>query len=128
MRKRLNARMEKGLEKIKNDYPEFKISNEDIFKTTSNDIYICLDSTMIFELISNNKKVIIYPHRKLFVSSSLSPHFEIFRDKFPELFISEDFSDFEIKFNLLDDLSMDEYASKVKLFNSMQKFNLNKYL
>jgi hypothetical protein len=27
MRKRLNARMEKGLEKIKNDYPEFKISN-----------------------------------------------------------------------------------------------------
>jgi surface carbohydrate biosynthesis protein len=113
---------------MKFNLPEFKISNEDIFKTTSNDIYICLDSTMIFELISNNKKVIIYPHRKLFVSSSLSPHFEIFRDKFPELFISEDFSDFEIKFNLLDDLSMDEYASKVKLFNSMQKFNLNKYL
>ena len=107
---------------------EFKVSNEDIFKTSSNDIYICLNSTMIFELISNNKKVLIYPHRKLFLNSSYDPHIEIFNEKFPELVISQDFSDFEFKFNRLDKLSIEEYASEVKIFNSMEDFNLNNYL
>ena len=107
---------------------ECKVSNEEIFTSRSNEIYICFDSTMIFELISNNKKVLIYPHRKLFLNSSCNPHLEIFKKKFSELVISIDFSDFEVKFNLLNEVSQDEYAHKMKIFNSMQKFNLNKYL
>ena len=113
---------------MKFNIDELKVTNEDIFKTSSNDIYICLDSTMIFELMSNNKKVIIYPHRKLFLNSSCDPHIEIFNEKFPELVISQDFSDFEFKFNRLDKLSIEEYASEVKIFNSMEDFNLNNYL
>ncbi len=107
---------------------EFKVSNEEIFTSKSNEIYICFDSTMIFELISNNKKVLIYPHRKLFLNSSCDPHLEIFKKKFPELVISQAFSDFEFKFNRLDKLSIEEYASEVKIFNSMEDFNLNNYL
>ena len=78
--------------------------------------------------MSNNKKVLIYPHRKLFHSSTCDPHIQVFNQKFPDLVISDDFSDFEFKFNRLDELSFDEYASKGKIFNSMQDFNLNKYL
>ncbi len=107
---------------------EFKVSNEEIFTSRSNEIYICFDSTMIFELISNNKKVLIYPHRKLFLNSSCNPHLEIFKERFSELVISKDLADFEVKFNLLNELSLDEYAHKMKIFNSMQKFNLNQYL
>ena len=65
-------------------------------------------------LLSNVKLVSYFTNKKLY---------EVINDSL-ELYVE----DFEIKFNLLDDLSMDEYASKVKLFNSMQKFNLNKYL
>ena len=107
--------------------PEFKVSNEDIFATTSNDIYICLDSTMIFELISNNKKVIIYPHRKLLRDSTCNPHIEIFAKKFPDLVVNENFSDFEKKFDFLDKMSQEEYNSKYRIFNSMQEFKLNLY-
>ena len=107
---------------------EFEVSNEDIFSSTSNDIYICIDSTMIFELISQNKKILIYPHRKFFRDSTCTPHIEILAKSFPDLIINEDFSDFKKKFNLLDKMSQKEYNSKYRIFNSMKEFNLKEYI
>ena len=107
---------------------EFEVSSEDIFTTKSNDIYICFDSTMIFELISNNKKVLIYPHRSMFRNATFNPHIEIFAKKFPELVINENFSDFKNKFDLLDKISQEDYNSKYIALNSMQEFNLNKHI
>ena len=107
---------------------EFEVSSEDIFTTNSNDIYICFDSTMIFELISNNKKVLIYPHRSMFRNATFNPHIKIFAKKFPDLLINENFSDFKNKFDSLDKISQEDYSAKYRVFNSMQKFNLNKYI
>ena len=83
---------------------------------------------MIFELISNNKKVLIYPHRSMFRNATFNPHIEIFAKKFPELVINENFSDFKKKFDLLDKISQEDYNSKYIALNSMQEFNLNKHI
>ena len=54
--------------------PEIEILSQDIFKSDSNEIYICFDSTMIFELISHGKKVLIYPYRKIFQDIDYNLH------------------------------------------------------
>ena len=107
---------------------EIEITTIECLNSCPNVIFICIDSTMIFELLSHGRKVLIYPYRKLFDSLECDPHLKIFCEMYPELTINKEINDFEYKYKELKSLKQKEYHKKISLFYDLPKFNLNNFL
>ena len=107
---------------------EISISPIDIIKSNTNTIYLAIDSTMIFELLSYGKKVLIYPYRDLYNEVELNLHVKILKERIPELFIKKNFSDFDQKLNRLKNMDDYQFNKLIKIFTELLPFNLKQFL
>ena len=104
---------------------EIDCSTIDIIMSDDNNIFLTIDSTMIFELLSHGKKVLIYPYRDIFMNLDMKPHMKIMEQKFPFLFISKDLKDFNLKYHNLLNKNQIDYEKEISLFMDLKELSLD---
>ena len=104
---------------------EIDCSTFDILMSGDDNIFLTIDSTMIFELLSYRKKVLIYPYRDIYVNLEMKPHLKILEQKFPFLFISKDLKDFNLKYHNLLGKNQADYEKEISLFVDLPELSLN---
>tara|TARA_B100000575_G_C23056314_1_gene608130 strand:+ start:172 stop:1209 length:1038 start_codon:yes stop_codon:yes gene_type:complete len=127
---RLGSRFKK-IEEI-NYFKTYKIneisaSSADILWSKDDTIFLTIDSTMIFELLSYGKKILIYPYREIYEEHEMDLHMELLKKKNPELFIEKDFSDFEKKYNRLKNINRKDYRKEINTFVNLPPFSLSSF-
>lgn len=107
---------------------EISVSSADIIWSKDNSIFLTIDSTMVFELLSYGRKVLIYPYRDIYEHHEMDLHIELLKKKNPELFIEKDFSDFEKKYNRLKNMSKKDYCKAINIFINLPPFSLGSFI
>lgn len=93
-----------------------EISNNEIFHRYDENIYFSIDSTMVFELLSLKKKILVYPHRNIYNEHSHSEVWDLFKKELPEIIISEDLSDLKSKIDNILNMSSKDYYKLISKF------------
>lgn len=100
------------------------ISNNEIFHRYDENIYFSIDSTMVFELLSLKKKILVYPHRNIYNEHSHTEVWDLFKKEFPEIVISEDLSDLKSKIDNILNMSSKNYYKLISKFAPKIFFNI----
>ena len=103
---------------------KINISSIETISLKGNNIFLTIDSTMIFELLSHGQKVLIYPYRNIYLNQEMNKHLEILKTKLPCLFIEKNFSDFENKITFLKKLKRNEYEKIIFDFMNLPSLDL----
>lgn len=92
------------------------ISNNEIFHRYDENVYFSIDSTMVFELLSLKKKVLVYPHRNIYNDFSHPEVWDLFKKEYPEIVISEDLRDLKSKIDNIVNMSPEIYYKLISKF------------
>ena len=95
---------------------KISMSNNEIFHRYDENIYFSIDSTMVFELLSLKKKILVYPHRNIYNEHSHSEVWDLFKKELPEIVVSNDLSDLKSKIDNILNMSSKDYYKLISKF------------
>jgi len=110
------------------DISKINMSSFETISLNGNNIFLTIDSTMIFELLSHGQKVLIYPYRNIYLNQEMNMHLQILKTKLPCLFIEKNFSDFENKITFITKLKRNEYEKIIIDFMNLPSLEIKNYV